>query len=304
MDVNTDKAINANSRAIDLAGYKSKEDFIQNYNANDHYKDISKRQELLDILKQQGKLVNEEVHFLRKDGSEFWGLLTIRIADGVAESSLVDVTQLKLVELQLKNSLEEKEILLKEIHHRVKNNLQVVWGLVDLQQRKLVDKKLKDALADSKQRINTMALIHETLYKGDSLERVQMENYTSKLIQDYKVLYANEKISPDIVLNSDDFTVDLDKAVPIGLIINELVSNAYKHAFKNKKNGLINIEQRIKKGTIHINISDNGAGFNIGKPKESIGLRLVNRLCQQLGAKLNVESKKNQGTSYHVQFKN
>jgi two-component sensor histidine kinase len=197
----------------------------------------------------------------------------------------------------------EKEILLKEIHHRVKNNLQIISSLLSMQTRSLVDNKVIDAIKESQSRVKTMALIHEKLYQFDNLTRIDMKDYLEQLSgflsQTYK---TNKEIKIDI--DAENISLDIDTAIPLGLITNELLSNALKYAFKDMEEGeiKITIEQNDALG-YQLIVSDTGSGIDKNLDVEkttSMGLRLVRTLTRQINGKLLIQS--GAGTTFSITF--
>ncbi|MBL4755215.1 MAG: XylR N-terminal domain-containing protein [Flavobacteriales bacterium] len=216
----------------------------------------------------------------------------------------------KVAEEKLSASLQEKEVLLKEIHHRVKNNLQIISSLLNLQSNYLADKESKDKMKDSINRIQSMALIHEMLYGTKGLANVDIRAYLNQLLNSLGVSYGTDdkKIECAVKLNLKLEKLDIDKAVPFGLIINELVSNSYKHAFKGRDTGKISVTLEYigdaSSDNYRLIVEDDG----VGAPKDldlatnkSFGLELVNTLAGQLSAKIRIET--NNGTKFIVDFK-
>ncbi|MEN6593148.1 MAG: histidine kinase dimerization/phosphoacceptor domain -containing protein [Methanobacterium sp.] len=210
----------------------------------------------------------------------------------------------KIHEEQLKKFLNEKELLLKEIHHRVKNNMQIISSLLNLQAGYLKDKEAVDALKESQARIVSMAMIHENLYRSDNLTGINFENYINHLIRNLFHTYnvSMEKIKFNII--APDVFLNIDTAIPCGLMINELVTNSIKHAFPKGTSGEITIEMVQDQDEYHLKISDNGVGLpqdlDIDK-SSTLGLLLVNSLVGQLEGSMEVN--REQGTSYHIVFK-
>lgn len=197
---------------------------------------------------------------------------------------------------------EEKELLLKEIHHRVKNNLQVVSSLLDLQSKKAGDNE-KTALAEGQSRVRAMALIHEKLYQSKSISEIDFEAYCKQLTHQISQLFPNGK-SVDCEIDIIDVSLDIDTAVPVGLILNELVTNAYKYAFVNGQGRLrISAKKDSENGYI-LRVEDDGPGLPEGfdwRKSKSLGLRLVNRLSRQLYGK--AEYRKDEKSIFEITFK-
>jgi two-component sensor histidine kinase len=201
--------------------------------------------------------------------------------------------ELMQTNLNLEEFLQEKEILLKEIHHRVKNNLQVIVSLLRMQVRGLTDPEAINALENSKTRVQSMALIHEKLYKSASLAKIDFGDYIKNLTTDLFRLYQRKLGVVQLDFQLDNIALGLDQAVPCGLILNELITNAFKYAFPDGQKGTIWIELRAKPAQIlSLQVADDGVGiptdFDIDKTK-TLGLQLVNSLVSQLDGKLEVE---------------
>ena len=244
----------------------------------------------------------------RKDGTEFPAEASIsKVAvDGATMFTVIlrDVTQRVAVEEKIRNSLREKEALLKEIHHRVKNNLQVVSSLLGLQSRVVGDEQTRKMFQESQNRIHSMALLHESLYQSNNLSMIDFPDYirqlASHLFHSYGV--AAERIH--LRTNLDELYLNLDAAVPCGLIINELISNSLKYAFPDGREGEVRIElHEHSNGLARLVVADNGIGLRTDidwATARSLGLRLVRSLAEQLGAKIEVKSAR--GTEVQLTF--
>jgi two-component sensor histidine kinase len=210
----------------------------------------------------------------------------------------------KKVEEKLNSSLAEKEFLLKEIHHRVKNNLQIVSSLLNLQSQDISDPVIKQKYTESIGRIKSMAIIHELLYKSKNLSTIKIKDYLNELVSFITSTYnVDKKITVNLKVKVLQQFIELDKAIPCGIIINELLSNAFKYAFENKSKGIINISFTELSGRYHLMVSDNGVGFtnaNNIKHIDTLGLQLVSTLIDQLGGTLKTETKK--GTTFNISF--
>ena len=210
------------------------------------------------------------------------------------------------VEEQLKASLKEKEVLLQEIHHRVKNNMQIISSLFNLQSRLIKDNKMAEIFKSCQNRVRSMALIHEKLYKSEDFARVNLAEYVELLSTHLLRSYG---INPDVIqINIDikDIFLDINTAIPCSLIINELVSNSLKHAFPGDKKGKINITiHSLNKKEVELIVSDDGVGLPEDvdfRGKESLGLHMVNILANdQLHGSIKLD--RNKGTSFRIQFR-
>jgi two-component sensor histidine kinase len=212
---------------------------------------------------------------------------------------LVNVFSRKKQEDLLYSQIKEREILINEIHHRVKNNLQIISSFLYLQSQYTKDKNIKQILNTTNNRIKAMAILHEKIYKGDNLDKFSFKTYLEEINRQLFDHYGYDK-NIDFELEIEDININLNRAIPIGLIINELVTNAVQHAFVGKSKGVLIVKVFSKNSSLIINIEDNGVGFNIEKIKEegSLGLVIVDSLINQLGGSYNIESK--DGTEYHI----
>jgi len=194
----------------------------------------------------------------------------------------------------IEKSLREKESLLKEIHHRVRNNLQMVSSLLSLQTKNTRDKAAIVALEEGKSRVKAMALIHQKLYQNDKLSSVGMQEYIESLVKSIQQVYKRADGEIEVRIDARGTELDIDQAIPIGLILNELVSNSFKHAFPYPiENPTINIQLMRKNGQGYFEYTDNGVGLpedSEHKSKTSMGLRLINRLVNQLQSQLNTDN--------------
>ncbi len=203
----------------------------------------------------------------------------------------------------LQDSLKEKDILLKEIHHRVKNNMAIISGLLSLQARQTNQQEVKALFKDSQSRIKSMALIHEHLYQNRNLSRISFRHYIKELIREISLSFPFKEKEISIQVKADDYELDIIHAVPCGLILNELVTNCFKYAFTEKSDGVIIISFIKKEDQFILKVQDNGIGlpeeFSLAKP-ESLGLKLVCNLTKQLNGTLKVKS--NSGASFVIKF--
>jgi two-component sensor histidine kinase len=240
----------------------------------------------------------QEIRARRKDGTEFPAEASISKVQvgGHAMFTVIlrDVTDRVLTEDRIRASLREKDALLKEIHHRVKNNLQVVSSLLGLQSRVVSDPETRKMFQESQNRIHSMALLHESLYQSQSLSQINFPEYirqlAAHLFHSYGVAADRIHLRTDL----DNLLLHLDAAMPCGLIINELVSNSLKYAFPDGRKGEIRIELReYADRTARLLVADNGVGLTADVDwvnTRSLGLRLVRTLAQQLNAKIEVNS--------------
>lgn len=206
----------------------------------------------------------------------------------------IDISESKKLREELENSLKEKEILLKEIHHRVKNNLQIISSILSLQTHYLNNKPVTDVLNECRDRVLSLSLLHEQLYGSNNFSNINFENFVRILVNHLICTYnyLSEKISFNIDIN--DLKLSIETSINLGLILNELVTNSLKYAFKGRENGTIDISLKSENEKIIFKVSDNGKGlpedFDINRLK-SLGFELVNSLVEQLRGELKILNK-------------
>jgi PAS domain S-box-containing protein len=253
-----------------------------------------------------------EFPFRQKNGKEIWletFLNPIKLKNGKIEEIACiaqDITEKKLSEAQIKGSLKEKEVLLKEVHHRVKNNLQVITSILSLQSTTIKDKKILDFLSESQNRIKSMAYIHESLYQTKDFTRINFSEYIQSLSKNLLHSYNINNKSIGLRLDIEDVYLNLDLAIPCGLIINELVSNALKYAFPRGAKGNVGIKLQKKGKTLALSVRDSGIGFpqNLDfRNTESLGLQLVTTLTEQISGEISMKSTASKGTEFLIKFK-
>jgi two-component sensor histidine kinase len=210
----------------------------------------------------------------------------------------------KEAEEYLKKSLAEKDVLLREVHHRVKNNMQIISSILRMQSRTIEDPKLKEFLQESQNRIHSMALIHENLYSNESLANIKFANYVQGLSGNIARTYANQQAIVRFDYQIEDAYLPIDIAIPCGLIINELISNSFKYAFKNSNKGTIGIYfNLLNNDKYQLTVFDDGTGIakdlDITKTK-SLGMKIIHKLVKQIDGEL--ETDFSNGTKFIIKF--
>ncbi|MCC7231491.1 MAG: PAS domain-containing protein [Bacteroidia bacterium] len=215
-----------------------------------------------------------------------------------------DITRSKEMQRQIEISLKEKEVLLKEIHHRVKNNLQIIISLLNLQSGYIKDEYTLKAVKDGQNRVRSMALVHEKFYQAEELSEINFGEYIEKLTQFLYQSYGDKTDRVQMILETDTVNFDMDTAMPCGLLVNEIVSNAYKYAFPGDRKGEIRIRLKKLDHTITLDISDNGTGPPPGfnpETSESLGMQLIQALTSQLDGEMHFSGEN--GTRFTIIFK-
>ncbi len=266
------------------------------------------------LLLKKGEDVEGENKIIRDDGEIRWIYAKMHpTLDNQGnwirlEAMVSDITEQKKAEEQIQKNLKEKQVLLKEIHHRVKNNLQVISSLLGLQATYIKDKQALEILKDSRDRVRSMALVHEGLYRSKDIANINFPQYIKKLTNQLVKTYIIDSSKIELDFKFEDVFLGVDQAVPCGLIVNELVSNALKHAFPPSFEGKCKIEIAVhppEAGEIELIVKDNGVGIpkelDIRK-SESLGLKLVPILAEdQLGGKVKLD--RSGGTKFTIRFK-
>ncbi|MBK9192207.1 MAG: tetratricopeptide repeat protein [Crocinitomicaceae bacterium] len=225
-----------------------------------------------------------------------------RLAQTKAHEAVLEVQNEELKRTLI--SKEEKEILLKEVHHRVKNNLQIINSLIRLQANFMNAKNFREKLMETENRIRSMALIHEKLYKTGNLASLSVRNYIEELSFNILESYENHKVKIKLKFDLEEKEYGIDTLIPLGLIINEVLSNSIKHAFFEREEGNIFISIHSEGNTSVMKISDDGIGADLSfdeLKEDSLGLELIDSLCEQLDGKLELNTEK--GFDYTFEFK-
>jgi len=293
---------------------------ITGYTPEEHYADPALGYKLLlpedrpvlkDIVK--GKISNPVVlRWKRKDGQIIWTeQVNVPIYDDsgqlvALEGIARDITERKLAEEALRQSLKEKEILMREIHHRVKNNMQVISSMLNMQSAQLQDPAARTAFKECQQRIKSMAMVHEKLYRSRDLSNVNFPDYLNNLAWN---IFYDQQLEPDQVqlhLDIEPQNLNLNLAVPVGLILNELITNCFKHAFPQGRRGNLWIKfRKLPAGRFELRVKDDGVGFPRKldlKKAETMGLVIINTLVEQIDGEIKLIRGRNKGSEFRLTF--
>ena len=305
-DIENGRCVEVNNAFLEASGF-SRDEVIVRSSTDLGWISKEDRERLVAVLRTEGRVAGMDLTLTAKDGNRVHCLYCGEIITvGEKEHLLsiaLDVTSQKRAENLIRASLHEKEILLREIHHRVKNNLMVVSSVLNLQSETIRDRKAKDLLEDCRKRVQAMSLVHNRLYRSADLGRISISEYAGDLLSDISRSYGDLAGNIALVTDVGDMTFDIDTAIPLGLIMNELVSNAMKHAFPGETKGTITVKLHGEEGNLRLTIKDNGIGF----PKdldftatESLGMQLVITLVEQLEG--DIELIRDHGTEFRVTF--
>jgi PAS domain S-box-containing protein len=266
---------------------------------------ISRRNNILKIAKGKTNVEYMNLHESKMtiNGQEIWTQWTNSISkSGYIVGVATDITVKKHLEKLLQDKNAENELLLKEIHHRVKNNLQIISSFLNLQFSNISDYKAIRALETSKDRLHSMALVHTMLYESGSLDIIHFDQYLNNLL-DYVDRSYNMNKEIELIQDSDPCVFGIDLAINLGLIITELVTNSFKHAFTSGDKGSINVALSFEKNqSFKLLVSDTGTGYdsNLARRDNSLGLEIVDSLVEQISGKMAVST--TEGTKIEIQF--
>ncbi|TGL60939.1 histidine kinase dimerization/phosphoacceptor domain -containing protein [Leptospira sarikeiensis] len=310
------RVVDANKESVRLFKAKSKEEVL--FLARNFFRKGNDRsfRQMLSRIRLGARVLYTEITLYTCNGTPFEASLRWSLAPEFEESfssviiTVSEITDKKQAERQLKSSLKEKEVMLKEIHHRVKNNLQVISSLFSLQSEYENDPKIHEAFRESQNRIQTMALIHDELYQSNDLGNVEFSGYSRRLVDKIRTAYKiGSEVRVDVV--SGPIHLEISIAIPLGLALNELLTNSFKYAFPNDfipvegKRPQIQVKLKKAGNQVSLEVCDNG----IGLPSElnpietpSFGLTLVQVLTKQLKGKLDFSSSKDDGASFQIRF--
>ena len=265
----------------------------------------------LQVLKKNGNHTCE-IKMINYDKTPFYAQLesiAVRGEDETAaklRTAITDVTDRKMMDQQLQASLKEKEVLLQEVHHRIKNNMQVMISMINLQCEKIEDKQICDELNKIVDRINSMVLVHDQLYKSKDFLKVDINKYIHRIAQNLFVSHGVDTAKISLKIGKNDIALSLDSAISCGLIITELITNSLKYAFPKNRKGEIRVEfGYLGDGQLEMRMSDDGVGmpayFDF-RDSDTLGIKIANALAEhQLGGTVTLDS--TNGTKFLIRFK-
>ncbi|CAN1210100.1 hypothetical protein TUMEXPCC7403_07885 [Tumidithrix helvetica PCC 7403] len=309
------RLIKVNHMLCQMFGYTEVELMSRPFNSLTHPADVVKDAILAKQL-YYGKIPQYQIEkrCIKKNREEIWVLLTAYVVhdkNGKTMHSLAmirDITKQKQAQELISASLREKEVLIKEIHHRVKNNLHVIANLLDLQSQYIEDEQILSLFSDCQNRIHSMALIHEQLYQSPTVGEVNFSEYIQSLIDNLFDSFSTHACDIKQEIDAEAITLNMETSIPCGLIINEIVSNSLKYAFPNHQSGLIRIrfyaDYNTSDRVLHLIVRDNGIGMNKDfdwQNSSTLGLRLVRILTRQLEGTLELDT--TAGTQFHISFR-
>ncbi len=305
------KAIDVNPRGLEVSGGLSRDEAIMNIGTEETWceEDRARFEEIRKQTLETGEW-SGEITGIGKNGEEVIVESRVKVAQIEDETAVIcmsrDITERKRLEREVRNSLKEKETLLREIHHRVKNNMQIISSLLNLQAKNAPDEATRALFRESQNRILSMAMIHEKLYQSEGLHKIDLKDYVTDLAYEVRASFGRDAEATDLVLDIDDIVLGMDTAIPCGLIIIELLSNALKYAFPKTRAGKVSIGLKAQgEGVLTLTVKDNGVGLPgdldiAGLP--SLGLRLVSDLAlYQLEGELDI--RRGKGTEVLVRFR-
>jgi len=302
-----EKFIYANPATMRISGYSEAELLGMNFWDWTHadFRDMFREHGLARLRGDSAPLQFEQ-KLTTKTGEERWVVVSVGKIEyrgnPTVIATILDITEAKQAEERISNALAEKVVLLKEVHHRVKNNLQIICSLLDLQSDSIPDERSRSYFRENQNRIRSMALVHERLYKSDDFTSVGLEEYIRDLCKNLFDSYLADPGRIDLEVDTGGLSIAIDKAIPWGLIINELVSNSLKHAFPDNRSGEISIRFNLNgDDRLTLTVADSGVGIPPHldfRDTETLGLQLVNMLARQLNGQISMES--TTGTAFTI----
>ncbi len=312
--VNPDGLISlANKRMAEMFGCTVEDLTGTHYMDRIHESDRDTTADTFDsLIRGSNTMIQVERHFIRFDGSDFWGYVSSRRLEKEDGSALAllgviaDITDQKKAAEKIRQSLEEKEVLLRELHHRVKNNYQIIVSLLNLQARGIADTEARRQLNEARDRIRSMSLLHEKLMQSRDIAHIDFLSYITSIANELYAGYMGNAKRISLLIEGEKIRLSIEQAIPCGLIVNELITNSFKYGFPPDYTGKGEVRLSIREmedETIEIVIADNGVGMPDDirfESTTSLGLSLVQMLTKQAGGTVEIERKG--GTAFRIRF--
>ncbi len=299
---NNGKYLEVNPAACSITGYSEAE--LLSMSIPDLLSAESLEEDMLifQTLKETGH-VSSEFQFLHKDGSKrWWSVDGVKLSETRYLGFAKDITNRKTAEEKIQNLLKEKEILLKEVHHRIKNNMNTIKGLLTLQIYNMNDRSCAEQLIDFESRIQSMIVLYDKLYCSENYRELSIKSYLDNLCNEI-ISNFPDRDKTELKTSVEDFILNVQLLAPLGIIVNELLTNIMKHAFKDKNTGLIELSAALSNKTATLIIYDNGKGLPADIDFQSsagFGLNLVKMLVDQIGGSIRIE--REEGTRFIIEF--
>lgn len=297
------------NKAFDSVTGLKREDWIgRDFSGLIHPDDLGLALTKFKGTKEGSRTQSYEMRFINSEGEYLYGeVLTALMDRGIVNGEILgivrNVTERRNAELLIRNSLKEKEVLLKEIHHRVKNNLQVIISLINMQAAEIDDVSVLNSFREIQNRVVSMSLIHQSFYQSNSLSEIDFSLYVRRLAVNLFKIFGVSKEKIELVIDTSGIRISIDTAIPLGLLINEVFTNSLKHAFDHQSSGKVYFELKCSGPDFLLKIGDNGGGLpeNVlpGKTK-TLGMTLIRMLCDQIDGL--IEYNFNNGTEYLIKF--
>jgi len=259
-----------------------------------------------------GQTWRGELHNKKKNGELFWEMASISPisnSDGETTNYLAikeDISELKKAEELILKNLEEKNVLLSEIHHRVKNNMAIIYSLLGLQTEfSNLNEETRVVIRDLQSRVKSMGIVHELVYQNDNIAKMCITQLVEKVSRNLKSIYQQKDVEIEVIINADEVELDLNKSVPFSLLMNEILTNKWKHAFKGRTSGQIEINLHKNEVNLHISIQDDGWGvkdLNKLQSPESYGYTIIHGLVSQLDGTINFSNIPNGGLKVELEI--
>lgn len=305
--------IYGNSKSEEIVGHTVEDSIGDEWVKQMHPEDRERIFEAFQTAVKTRTLFSEEYRFIRKDGKT---VHVLSQAEPLFDNDdnfngmigfISDISERIDYEHKLQQSIVERELLLSEIHHRVKNNLAIISGLIDLQRFSIEDEKVDEKLMNTRSRIMSISSVHKLLYESKNFVDISLKNLVKRLSEENQYTFESEFLQVDVNIKVDEIFLNANQAVPFGLIVNELLTNTFKHGFDGKYSGKIDISLKLKGDIIEFRYKDDGDGFEgdydiDSLPQVSLGFLLIYNLSVQLSGE-NLRIYSNNGFNYQMDFK-